>query len=245
MTISIRQASPITVVSAGATTVSCTLPAAPVAGNKLAFLLLVDKTAGTFTPPTGFAARQTYSNTSISALIAEKTADGSESGAISASWTGSFRPKAILVELQGSAGAVSYDSSQLSGTETNVTTISTGSVTVGATAGFALVLFGNDSAKAAPTDPDPVPTLTGTNGTFSVYTQNWFATGGIGEPGFVLGSGTVTPSSSVSCSVSLASATADQMVGAIIVFAEDGGGGGGSSGRGALIANRRNMRVFS
>ena len=219
MAISIRQQSPVTVVSTNASTVSATLPSAPVSGNKIVFLAIVDKAAGTFTGPTGFTVRQSRTATSISLIVAEKTSDGTESSAISASWTGTVtRPKAIVVELQAS-GTLSYDSSAQNGTESAVTSLASGTATTGANAAFALAVFGNDSAKANPADPDPTPTL---SGGFSVLAQEWTATAGIGEPGFVFGSGSVSPSSTAATTATFTGATADQMAGAIIVFAESG-----------------------
>lgn len=226
MAITPRQASAITVVSANASTVSATLPAAPVSGNKIVFLLIVDKAAGTFTPPTGFTQRQAISAASVSLLVCEKTSDGTESGAISASWTGTVtRPKAMVMELQAS-GTIAYDSSASNNTESTVTSLASGTATTGADASFGIVLFGNDSAKASPSDPDPTVSLTNS---FSIHSQNWTATAGVGEPAFVVGTGAVSPSSTAASTINH-DGNVDQMAGAIIVFSETGGGGGGPSG---------------
>lgn len=222
MTISIRQASAVTVVSGYVTTASCTLPTAPVSGNRLVWLQAVDKNAGTWTPPSGFVTRESQAASSMSMLIADKIADGNESGALSSSWTSSRPTKAIVLELQASGGAtIVYDDSNSQETEAAGTSYSTGVATSGENSPFAVTMWGNDSAKSNPANPDPTGSWTGG---ITSYAENWFATGGIGEPGLVVGHGAVAAASSVSSTYSH-DGNSDQMAAGIIIYSETGGSG--------------------
>lgn len=242
MTISIRQqSSPISRVSASVTSVSCTLPTPPVAGNRLVWMQTVDKNAGTFSPPSGFMLRQQRPGGSVALMVAEKVSDGSESGALSASWSNAFRPKAILFELQASGGAsIIYDGSNSQQTEAAGTSYSTATATSGAQSPFALVMWCNDSAKADPGDPDPTGSWTGG---FTTVAEDWYASAGVGEPGFVVGAASVAVESSISSTYSH-DGNSDQMAAAIIIFSETGGGPG-SSGNGALLSSHRNKLVIA
>lgn len=222
--ITVRQASPISRLSTGSLSISCTLPAAPVAGNRLVWLIGVDKNAGTWTAPTDFSLLQSRSVSSVSMMIADKVSDGSESGAISASWTGSFRPKAILLELEASGGAtIVRDGSNSQQTESTGTSYATGAVTSGVSNPFAVAMWCNDSAKADPADPDPTGSWTGG---FNTYDEDWFATAGVGEPGFVIATASVAGETSINTTFSHDGAS-DQMAAGIVIYSETGGSGGG------------------
>lgn len=215
------------------------LPSAPTAGNKLIYIVAVDKSAGTFTPPSGFTQRANYVAASVSLHVAEKTSDGSETGNITATWTTNRASKAFVAEITAT-GTIAFDVAAQNGTETAGQSLNTGSANAGANAVLAIVVWCCDSAKANPADPDPTGSWTGS---YSTQVQNWQATAGWGEPGFVIGVGTPTPSAANS-STYTHDGTTDQMAAAIIIFSETGGGGG-PSGHGALLAQHRNRRVFA
>lgn len=231
--------SAVNVVSSLATTNAVTLPSAPTAGSKICYLATVDKSAGTFTAPTGFTIRASLSAASTSFVFAEKTAVGNETGAIAATWTTSRASKAVVFELT-TTGTIAYDVMVQNNSETAGTSIASGSVTAGANAAFAVAVVSKDSAKSAVGDADP--TVTWTVGGFTTRIQNWTATPS-GDPGLVVGTATVSPGS-VSATFSH-DGSSDQLGIAVIVFSETGTGGGGSGGSGALLAQQRNRRVFA
>lgn len=224
MTVSVAQASSVAVTSSSTTSVGVSLPSGPTSGNILVVLVCVDKNAGTWTPPSGFTTRQSVSAASMSMLMATKTSDGSETGTLTTSWSNARPNKAIVMEITGT-GTISYDSSASNNTETAGTSLATGTASTGADAAFAVTLWGNDSAKASPGDPDPTGSWTNS---ITTYAEEWTASAGVGEPGFVCGTGPAAASSSVSSTYSH-DGNSDQMAAGIIVIAETGGGGGGSS----------------
>ncbi|MCP4468999.1 MAG: hypothetical protein GY942_19430 [Aestuariibacter sp.] len=216
MAITARQATPIAVNVAATNIASHTLAAEPVAGSRLVFLLTVDKTAGAFTPPAGFAPRCTVSGGSMSLFICDKVSDASETGAISVSWSNSRPNKSQLVELQAD-GTIVFVGADENDTNATGQSMNTGSFLVGALAAFCLTLWGCDSAKADPSDPDPTGSWTGP---IATYAEDWSASAGVGEPAYVLGMGTFAPAATATSTYTHDGVT-DQQAAAIIGYAEE------------------------
>jgi len=228
-------ASAVNVLSSLGTTNAVALPSAPTAGNKICYFAAVDKSAGTFTAPTGFTTRASVSAASKSFIFAEKTADGSETGSIAATWTTSRASKAIVFELTAT-GTIAFDAANQNDSETAGTSITSSAVTAGADAALAVIVVAKDSAKAHPADPDP--TVTWTAGGVTTRAQNWHATPS-GDPGLVVGT---APVSAGSYSATFThDGSSDQLAIGVIIFSETGGGS--PSGNGPKIGFRRNSRI--
>lgn len=226
MTITVRQASSVTVESGTVTALAATLPSAPVSGNIILYLLVVDKSSSTLTAPTGFTARSTTSNANVSGMVASKVSDGSETGAISGSWVTARSAKCVALELQGSGGSsIAFDTASQNYQSTAAAGITTPTLSAGANASLVLVLIGKDSAKSLNTDPDP--TESWTNG-FATYLEDWSVPTNNGEVALLIGLLTVAGSGSYSTAFSHDGAT-DQWISCILSFTETGGGGGSAA----------------
>ena len=213
MTASVVQ-SKIQLAPSSGTSGSVTLDSSPTSGNILLFIQTVDKSAGTFTPPSGFSATTNIpaSNSSISLWVGTKTSDGSESGAITCTWTNGNNWQTAIVEITGT-GTFAVDVSQSNITASAVTTLSSGTTaTAGANTGFGIAIFTNDSSGSASTE-------TYTNG-FTTFNSSENVGG---NPGLWLASGSVTPSATAKTTIS--ALNSDQIAAAIVTFSDVAGGG--------------------
>lgn len=220
MTITARQSSAWTVESSSVTSLSATLPAAPVSGNIIVYFLIVDKASGTLTQPTGFSTPSTSANTNVSGMMVMKTSDGTESGAISGSWSTARPAKCRVVEFQasGTIGFGAFATPVYQGT--NSAGITTNAVSAPADTNLLIALIGKDSAKNA-ADPDPGSSWTDS---FSTYAIDWSVPTDNGEPAIAIGLRTVSGSGSYSTTFSHDGNT-DQWVAFLAALTETGGGG--------------------
>lgn len=226
MTASVVQ-SKIQLAGSAGTSGSCTFDSAPTSGNIIVFIQAVDKNAGTFTPPSGFTAFTNLprTNTDISLWAGHKVSDGTESGAITCTWTTGNNWQTALVEITGT-GTFAVDQSESNITASAVTTLSSGTTgTNGADTDFGLAMFCNDSSGS-------VVTEAWTNGFSTLAASENVG----GNPGVWIGTGSVTPSSTAETTIS--ALNADQIAGFIVTFSDSGGGGGGFQAAWAINSNR-------
>lgn len=198
---------------------SVTPPFSPTEGNIILVGYAIDKDSGVIDPPDGFAPIEgiPQSNTSISLWVGTKESDGTESGAIAATWVNSRSWQAFYVEIEGT-GTVAVDQSQSNITGSAVTTLSTGTTgTNSANTGFAIAGAVNDSAGSDVTE------------SWSNSFTPLMSLDNVGAfPGVWIATGPVTPSATAETTVS--DLNSDQIAAFIVTFSDTGGGGGGGGG---------------
>jgi hypothetical protein len=174
--------------SGAQTTITVTLSPQPTAGSLLVAAVASDKSAGTYTPPTGFTVLNDYVNTSVSGSMAYKIADGTESSVV---WSQSSSSPAGLSAWVGEyTGATSLDvKAEAAADETVVTSRSSGTTgTTSSTPELGVAMM------AADTNQSVDLTREWSNG---FAERSWVTTGGAGSPGlsvadkYIGGTGTV------------------------------------------------------
>lgn len=132
-----------------ATSLSVTLPAAPVVGNLLTLHLTGDKSLGTVTPPAGWTvpAGATYAGLSVTGASAYRIADGTETGPITWTWTTAEGAVAAVQEHDfKSAAFLAAATYPNPANETDVNSVGPGSITGHATdAGYVVASHGIDT----------------------------------------------------------------------------------------------------
>lgn len=202
----------------GVQTMAATLSTAATSGNLLIWAIGVDKNAGTVTQPSGFTLPIDIKSTdsSVSLAIAYKVAAGGEtaiSGSISGANTAGSQIRVYeWADSNSGTWSVLGSATNIS-TGSNVTTISSGTTSAIAQAGRAFACFASDSVITQ-------GTVTYSNSYAAVAST---ADGAGGNAGFWAADKDVTSSTAAETTITRTGGSADQMNGAIIVFAKVSG----------------------
>jgi hypothetical protein len=203
----------------GSTSRSVTLDTAPTSGNLLLAIVCPDKASGTITPPSGWTAVATpyTSGPSVSLGIYRKISNGSESGAITFSWTNAASKSLLqVIELSGVDGSSPIRTANI----TYVNDTAVRSRSTGTTPGngeiddVALAVMVNDSGMSAYGSTGDA----WDNG-FSLVGKYGCPQATGGNEGLWVGSKTLAAQGTVSSTLSYTGgAAADQMMGGMVVL---------------------------
>ncbi len=204
--------------STSSNTVTCTLGSAATAGNLLVTVVGTDKTAGTYTVPSGFTMIQNTSATSVSGAMAYKVATGGETAIPWSQSTSTGSIACWVAEYSGTATSnvldVSAENESSSSSDTSVQSLSTGTTATTSQA--------NELAIAMMA-PDTMSNVDGgrawSNGFAETAFVNVGITGGTGLSVAIKNLSSVGGQSSVYSTTD----TGDQMYAAIATFRAGGG----------------------
>ena len=198
-----------------ATTSSVTLASTPTSGNLLIYILTPDKNSGTITMPTGFSKDVESLDSGVSGAIGAKISDGTESGAITASWANSVNGSVAVVEIEGPfASPLTVSGSSIANTgASSSTSLSTGSTGVlSAADGYAIVGAGIDTSTGSDSWSFSSPA------TLIIDTVPVSGGGATGAGGFVVSATTAVDNTATMT-------RSDNLVAGIVVYEKDTGGG--------------------